>query len=86
MTPELEQMVRELYAWMQERKRQQISYPLDEASRNSLGAPVYRGAGAATLTQVAVDSNGDTVTVPAAYARSLILEVDGAQFEVPSLT
>ena len=33
MTPEQEQKLNEVYEWMQERKRQQIDFPLDETSK-----------------------------------------------------
>lgn len=34
MTPEQEQKLNELYQWMKEKQRQQISFPLDTASQN----------------------------------------------------
>lgn len=34
MTPEQEQKLNEVYEFMQNKKRQQISYPLDTASQN----------------------------------------------------
>lgn len=85
MTPDQLQMLQELYAWMQEKKNQQLSCPVDDASRNALGAVVVTGAGSTAKTQVYTDSHGDTVTAPKAYAQTFILVSNGIQYEVPSL-
>jgi hypothetical protein len=66
MTPEQKQqfdkMVQqtdELYRWMQDRKRQQITLPVDEASKNALGVAVKIGVGSHALTQT-VSTGGGT--------------------------
>jgi spore coat protein U-like protein len=85
MTPQEKQMLQEIYEWMQEKKKQQISYPLDDASRNALGVLSVTGNGASALTQVYTDSNTDTHTGPKAYADTLIVVFEGAQYEIPYL-
>lgn len=79
LTPE---QLAEMWAWYQERKRQQISFPLDEASKNVVGTFQSSHLGSHTLTQVVTDSNGDTSTVPAAYSGTILLD-DGK--EIPYL-
>lgn len=75
-----------IVAWMEARESQLIPRLLDEGSRNNLGAPVYRGVGAHALTQsVSVPSTPTNITVPAAYSDTLILEIEGVQYEIPYL-
>jgi len=86
MTPEQTQQLKELYEWMQQRKVQQLSYPVDDASRNSLGVPVGNGTGSTTKTQaLSLTGNAQNINVPAAYAQTFLLVVDGVRYEVPSL-
>ena len=84
MTPEERQMLLELYAWMQARQRQQLSFPVDEASRFALGVPTDRGVGAGSTTQtVNVPSGGGNITVPSTPSGFRILETDGGRFLIP---
>lgn len=86
MTPEQSQKLDELYAWMQERKVQQISYPADDASKNAMGAMVYVSPGNTTKTQtVAVSSTPSNILVPAAYVKTVVVTLDGVQYELPSI-
>lgn len=78
--------IEEISRWMQERKQQQITLPLDPASRNVIGAPSILRLGSTAKTQVYTDSRGDTVTGPKAYAKTFIIMQNGQQYEVPSLT
>lgn len=75
--------VDELYEFMMQKKEQQISLPLDDASRNILGGVAYDGGGSTTKTQIYTDSNSDTHTGPKAYAGTILLLVDGVRYEVP---
>jgi len=88
-TPEEFKKLREdvdtIIKWMNDRKTQQISYPLDEASKNAMGVATLVGPGGHALTQTKTDSGGDTVVVPAAYTGTIILLIDGAQYEIPRL-
>lgn len=84
MTPEEKQMLNELYQRMQERKVQQLALPVDDASRNALGAAISTGTGSSAKTQV-IDTSGASAIVPAAYVQTFILVVNGVQYEVPSL-
>lgn len=78
--------IEEFYRWMQEKKQQQITLPLDLASRGVLNAPSIIKLGATAKTQVYTDSRGDTLTGPKAYAKTFIIVQNGQQYEVPSLT
>ncbi len=82
MTPEEKQQLQELIAWKEQKERQQLSYPVDDASRSALGATFVTGAGNTALTQVLSATPG---AVPKAYARTFILLANGVQYEVPSL-
>ena len=83
---ELENKVKELEAYISERKKQQISFPLDVASKTALGSPYGEGVGTSTLTQsVNVPATPTAISVPAAYAQTFILIVNGVRYEVPSL-
>lgn len=83
MTPTSEQL-KEMWEWYQARKVQQISYPLDDASKASLGVPTSEGPGSTTKTQV-INTSGATATVPAAYVQTVLVRIDGTQYEFPSL-
>lgn len=86
MTPDERQMLNELYIWMKERKVQQLALPVDDASRAALGAVTGKGPGSTTKTQsVAVSSTPTNITVPAAYVQTVVVEIDGTQYEIPSL-
>ena len=84
MTPDYQSKIDELYAWMLERKKQQISMPLDLASQNLIAGNVSDvGAGSTTLTQTYTDSHGDTVTAPRHFTGTEILKVNGVNREFP---
>lgn len=87
---QLESQVQMLLRFVEEKKRQQISYPLDEASRYALfGSRLVvgdGGNGGTALTQVYTDSNSDTHTGPKAYADTRLLKVGGVTIEVPYLS
>lgn len=79
--------VDELYRYMLARQKQQISLPLDKTSRNLLGAVAIDGAGSHGLTQsVGVATTPpSSVTVPAAYAGTVIFDAEGIAYEIPYL-
>jgi hypothetical protein len=89
MTPEQSQKLDELYEWMQERKRQQISYPIDDVSliaiTDRLVSLLFNGTTGGSLTQAYVDSGADTVTAPKAYAGRLKILANGTEYQVPYL-
>lgn len=74
MTPDQAAKLNELYAWMQAMK-------LIEPKRAKYARP-----GTSALTQAYVDSHGDTVTAPKAYAGSVSLEIEGRVREIPFLS
>lgn len=90
MTPEqritqLEVLVAELSQWKLNKERQQLSFPVDEASKASLGAGIVTGAGSTSKTQTYTTSDSATVVAPKAYSQTFILLANGTQYEVPSL-
>ena len=85
MTPEERSQLQELIEWKRQRSVQQLSYPLDDSSRNTINAPMITSPGDTALTQVYTDSGLDTVTAPKAYARTIIVIANGTQYELPSL-
>jgi len=85
MTPEQKVQHEEMYADFQARQVQQIRYPLDEASKNSLGVVTEEGLGSGSLTQsVAIATIPTTfISVPAAYAGYVIFEAGGVKYVIP---
>lgn len=83
---ELEMMVAELIDWKRKRSVQQLSYPVDDASRNALGVATVTGRGSAALTQsVLVASTPTSINVPAAYTDTILIVSEGNQYEIPIL-
>ena len=86
MTPQERQMLRELYTWMQARKRQQISLPLDPASKNLFAGIRDGGLGSHLLTQsISLSGVAENINVPASYAGTLFIVSDGSTYEIPFL-
>jgi len=85
MTPEQSRKLDELYAWMQARKVQQLSYPVDDASKRALEVVLGQGLGNTAKTQVYTDSHGDTLTGPKAYVKTLVVSAGGILYELPSI-
>lgn len=95
MTPEKQQellksveslkaQVNVLLEWKSEREVQQLTLPVDDASRAALRAITGVGPGSTTKTQV-IDTSGATAIVPAAYVQTVVVEIGGSQYEIPSL-
>lgn len=88
MTPEeriqqLESQIAELMTWRQARELQFIPYPLDQASKDSLGVPVIEGTSSTGLTQsVSVSSTPTNISVPAALSGFLLINADGITYKV----
>lgn len=86
MTPEERNMLNEVYQWIQDRKTIQITTPLDDVSKANLGTMTYISPGSTTKTQsVAVSSTPTNITVPAAYVKTVVVTLDGVQYEFPSI-
>lgn len=81
---ELSRKVDELYAWMQEKKHQQIGEPLDEASKYSLSASLLVGAGTTAATHViSIGAGGGSATVPVNPLGTIVIQLQGQRYEVP---
>lgn len=80
----LKKQVEELMEWKRQRESQQITIPLDLASRAVIGGAQDAGAGSAALTQsVDVTSTPSSIDVPSAYAGTRIINIDGVRYEIP---
>lgn len=87
MTPDEKRMLREIYAWMQLKKRQQITLPVDAASKAALGALIGGSIGTSDLTDtITIGAGGGSADVPKAYAGTFWIIDGGTQKEVPFLS
>lgn len=78
----LERQVQDLLDYKAERIRQQLFFPVDDASKRVLGAVVNNGDGASTKTQT-INTAGATAVVPAPYLGTKFFLVDGSYKEFP---
>ena len=86
MTPEQARKLEEVYQWVQDRKVIQLTTPVDDISKANIGALVYVSPGSTTKTQsVAVSSTPSNISVPAAYIKTVVVTINGVQYELPSL-
>ena len=83
---ERDKMILEIYHWMQQKKRQQISNPLDIASRAVIGAVSSAGAGNSNLRdELNLDGEAQTIEIPAYYSSSRLIRLGGETVEIPIL-
>jgi len=84
----LEALVAQLTQWQGDRKRQQLTFPLDRTSKNIMGAYTREGVGSSTLTQNYNVSGGagGSVTGPKAYVTSRVIIAEGERIEVPVIS
>lgn len=81
-----------MWRWYQQHKAQQISSPVDTASktilREGLVVPTDQGLGATALTQTYSVSGGGggTITGPKAYSDTFNLKVGPNTYEIPFLS
>lgn len=84
MTPEDRRKLNELYDWMNQKKRQQVSFPLDEASRNSIlesgGLFVPKSLG--SFGTQTIDTSGASADVPAQPSGTLVVTWQGVDYEL----
>lgn len=88
MTDLEKQMLIELYQWMQERKKQQIAYPIDDVSISVIAertrTVTTNGTGSTALTDsINLTGNAQTINVPKAYTDTILLVSQGVTYEVP---
>lgn len=90
MTPQERQMLQEIYQWMQQKKVQQISQPLDDSSRNiingtlnSVSFSIDDLTTAKTQVYNVAGGAGGTVTAPKAYAGYEVLLINNIPRKVP---
>lgn len=81
---QLEAQIASLLEWKNARELQQIRYPLDEASRASLGTVTVDGLGGTALTQsINIASTPQSISVPRAYLDTILLNTGDVRYEVP---
>lgn len=84
----LENAVRKLERLAASKKKQQISFPVDQQSRKILGIPdvfpEIPGLGSTPLTQnINLSGAPETIAVPAAYYDTIFVDYNGIRYEVP---
>ena len=84
MTPEEKTQLNELMQYMKEKKRQQISFPLDEASRGALGGNVFPtgSTGAYPTQDIVLSGNAETITPPAQPSGTVTVTIDGTDYNL----
>lgn len=76
--------IEQLEEWKAKKEKQQISFPVDEASKIALGVAFGDGLGSTGTTQsINLTGNAQTISVPADYSGTLYLVVDGVRYEIP---
>ena len=85
MTPEERQLLNELIEWKRQKETQQLSYPVDDASKGALGALIEIGT-AATPTQTSVGLTGNPQTINVPKNPDGLLQItgrEGTPFNIP---
>lgn len=81
---QLKEQVAELMEWKQQREVVQLSYPVDDTSRQNLRAITTSGSGSHPLTQnITVPVGGSSFNVPAAFTGTIFLETSDGRKEIP---
>lgn len=87
MTSEQENKLNEIYAWMLSKKLQQLAYPLDDQSKNIVGAVNYEGTGSTALTQTLnLSGAAESINVPAPYADTILVVIGDTRVELPVIS
>jgi hypothetical protein len=87
MTPEelsqLKREVEEMKRWKQQKELQQLSFPLDDSSRNILRTFIKTGVAASETVTLNLTGNAQNIVVPATPDGYLTGTIDGAQVHIP---
>jgi hypothetical protein len=68
-----------MWDWYQARKEQQLSYPVDDASKSAIGAMSYAGSSSKTpTTTISIGAGGGSATVAAVPTGFIVVNVEGA--------
>jgi len=82
----LENRIKELENILNNKKIQQISFPLDDTSKiiiqDRLNTVSTNGTGSATTQNINLTGNAQTITVPAQPTGTLKLVVNGTTYEI----
>lgn len=82
----LENRIKELENILNNKKIQQISFPLDDTSKiiiqDRLNTVSTNGTGSATTQDINLTGNAQTITVPAQPTGTLKLVVNGTTYEI----
>lgn len=82
MNPTPEQLA-EMYAWYQARQTQQLSYPVDDASRNALGTATFYGTSGTNPVTTIGSTPANVALIPTGF---IILTINGAQYTMAYYT
>ncbi len=83
----LKAQVAELLEWKRSRQLQQIAYPLDDQSKNIVGAVTYEGTGSTALTDsINLTGAAETINVPKAYADTILVVIGDTRVEIPVIS
>lgn len=88
MTPDEKMMLMEVYEYMQSRKVQQLTYPLDDQSKASMEVPTGEGLGNTTplFDTVNIASTPTSIPVPLQYAGTILLKIEDVTYEIPFIS
>lgn len=82
----IESAISELLEWKRAREQQQISYPLDEASKNAVFDLIKilspYDFGTASTQNISITSTPTSITVPAQPTGTIKVTIDGTVYEL----
>jgi hypothetical protein len=70
-----DQQLQEMYDWYQSRQTQQLSYPVDDASKAALGALTFAGGSTKAPTFTIGAGGGTVAALPTGF---IVVNVEGA--------
>lgn len=82
MTPEQLSQLNELLEWKKQKETQQLSLPVDDASKNALGALIDTGLGASGNTSLNLTGGAETIVVTVATGVLTVRASNGALYNL----
>lgn len=83
----LKAQVADLLRWKAEREQQQIRFPIDDASRKTIGGGTSEGPGSSGLTQsISLTGGAESILVPSAYIGTELFVFEGIRYEIPYIS
>ena len=76
-----------LEEYVRQRKLVQLPAPVDDISKNNIGAASDEGTGTTALTDtIALSGGAENIDVPKAYADTEIIVIGGKRMEIPVIS